>query len=1283
MCYVVTPGRSEVKAWLKDTGATWSSTNDKSWFKRFEPTDKYRIQFGDGEVEIAAGVGDVDIVTYNQHGRQVVIELKEVLYLPNSFGNIFSSQHYIGPAHQRTGNEYYGGPAGTMIRPYGRHWITLLEKGTSAFLVPDGPQYIGQLWSAQKADKNHIAYWHDVMGHPNKQTLVKMAAQGKVQGMPTQLTGVDEFFCTICATCKSRRKSVKSNSRTPAQRPFQVVSSDLMEVNVRSKMGRYKYAVVYVCHKTRAKYVYGIAKKSETWRTFTAFVQEVVAPSGHAIETLMTDGGGEYSAPEFAIAVSDARHTQGSPIREHRRSAPYTQAQNGIAERAVGLLGNTARCLLKQANKPASWWFWALDTAAYLNRLTLTKGNGFEETPLELITGISPDTSHLKPWGSVMYMHVYDHNRHRFDDNARATYLVMYPERFSRNTYTGFDPVANRTYDSLHVNFDPRPDAPPTVGHDIEGVEEFLWRWEEEDEFDYDMMELRDMESPGPAAATAHGDAHIHTPQQRQDEMPAVTDTDHGTDESSHSGSNSDDDDPQRSPVDDSDDDDPQRSPVVHMDESRDDEEHNSNVRHNTRLRVREREEQVKERERVTQRVAALSALGGVTAPRDNSPGGRPVLTEGDIRHGIDEERRLRLGEISEAEALRLRFNPDGNAMHHGISNMQAMHIVRGWNRTQRRQFVSSAVAGCCRSCKDVFREDLKLSMMQGIQNRSDLSGDAIQHQQGLCCAAFNTLNISVPQSRREMLKSPQVRFWLEAEKVEMDSMDLMEVYEPVRRSEVPTGANICKSRFVYDIKQDEQGRLQRYKVRWVAKGFSQRKGRDYWDTFSPVVRMSSVRTLIALATANGWRKMEQLDIKTCFLESKLEEGTEIYIEPPEQFEAPDTVYRLRKSLYGLKQSSRLWWLHLGSVLENKGNMRQLEYENCIWQRRNPRTGKTVYLGAYVDDLVVTGDDEQGIEEITKLLESEFRVTRLGELKWILGCHLERDLQTGTSVFNQTKYIMDLVQKHKVAHLPCPPTPLVGGDKILKSWCPEEQSDEFREMNKVEGEDGISMTSAYRSIVGGLLWAARCTRPDIMFATGQLCKYLKCPGKEHLNRARHVLCYLHGTKNIGVRYGSRTHACMQMGLNELVEYTDASFDDQEGSLSTYGNITYLNYGPIAWNCKTQTNLAQSSCESEYIGLSHAGNEAAFHSELLTEMGYGQGTVSVCIDNTAAVELAKSQSTHQRSKHIRRRYHHIKSLVKDRSIGLVWMNGKFLPADALTKALPLAAFQFHRHNICSE
>ena len=100
------------------------------------------------------------------------------------------------------------------------------------------------------------------------------------------------------------------------------------------------------------------------------------------------------------------------------------------------------------------------------------------------------------------------------------------------------------------------------------------------------------------------------------------------TDQSSHSGSDSNDDDPQRSPVGDSDDDDPQRLPVVHMDGSRDDEEHTRNVLYNTRLRVREREEQVEERERVTQRVAALSALGGVTAPSDNSPGGRPLVTK-------------------------------------------------------------------------------------------------------------------------------------------------------------------------------------------------------------------------------------------------------------------------------------------------------------------------------------------------------------------------------------------------------------------------------------------------------------------------------------------------------------------------------------------------------------------------------------------------------------------------------------------------------------------------------
>lgn len=144
------------------------------------------------------------------------------MYLPDSFGNIFSSQHFIGSQQQRTGNEYYGGPRGTYIRQRDR-WVKLHEQGTSAFLVPDGPHYVGQLWSAQKTDTNHIAYWHDVLGHADKRNIVKMARDSKVTGMPRVLKGVEEFFCPICATCKSKRKSVKSNIRTKARRPFQMV----------------------------------------------------------------------------------------------------------------------------------------------------------------------------------------------------------------------------------------------------------------------------------------------------------------------------------------------------------------------------------------------------------------------------------------------------------------------------------------------------------------------------------------------------------------------------------------------------------------------------------------------------------------------------------------------------------------------------------------------------------------------------------------------------------------------------------------------------------------------------------------------------------------------------------------------------------------------------------------------------------------------------------------------------------------------------------------------------
>ena len=152
-------------------------------------------------------------------------------------------------------------------------------------------------------------------------------------------------------------------------------------------------------------------------------------------------------------------------------------------------------------------------------------------------------------------------------------------------------------------------------------------------------------------------------------------------------------------------------------------------------------------------------------------------------------------------DALRLRFNPDVNAMHHGISNMQAIHIVRGWNRTQRRQFVSSAVAGCCRSCKDMFRKDLKLSMMQGIQNRLDLRYTVSTRAVLRCVQHAQHQHTSEPPRDAQVTTSLVLVTRVKAEKVDMDSMDLMEVYEPVQRSEVPAGANICKSRFVYDIK--------------------------------------------------------------------------------------------------------------------------------------------------------------------------------------------------------------------------------------------------------------------------------------------------------------------------------------------------------------------------------------------------------------------------------------------------------------------------------------------------
>ena len=239
------------------------------------------------------------------------------------------------------------------------------------------------------------------------------------------------------------------------------------------------------------KYIYGIQRKSDTYKTLQIFLDTVVYRQKCDIEVLCSDNGTEFTGKLYQSVLSSAKIKNNDVTSPnfgemvpagvvHRKSASYTQAQNGIAERAIGSIAAMTRSLLKSAGKPSSWWLWAAKTSCYLLNRIPTHGLSDHVTPYELMHSKKPQLRHLQPWGSDMMMYYYDHQQKKLDDRARLTSFVMYSEDHSDNTYVGYDAQKRKEYTSLHVAFDNR--IPLIDGVALENDMQVLhWRTNETD----------------------------------------------------------------------------------------------------------------------------------------------------------------------------------------------------------------------------------------------------------------------------------------------------------------------------------------------------------------------------------------------------------------------------------------------------------------------------------------------------------------------------------------------------------------------------------------------------------------------------------------------------------------------------------------------------------------------------------------------------------------------------------------------------------------------------------
>jgi len=198
---------------------------------------------------------------------------------------------------------------------------------------------------------------------------------------------------------------------------------------------------------------------------------------------------------------------------------------------------------------------------------------------------------------------------------------------------------------------------------------------------------------------------------------------------------------------------------------------------------------------------------------------------------------------------------------------------------------------------------------------------------------------------------------------------------------------NLVGCKWVFRIKRKTDGSIDRYKARLVTKGFHQQTGVDFSETYSPVIKPTTVRLVLSITLSSGW-SIKQIDIQNAFLHGLLSE--EVYMSQPPGFthpQFPDHVCRLQKALYGLKQAPRAWFSRLSSKLIEFGFVpSQSDSSLFIYKSATFIT----YILIYVDDIIITSSKPEAITELLNQMESEFAIKQLGDLIFFLGIEVSQ-----------------------------------------------------------------------------------------------------------------------------------------------------------------------------------------------------------------------------------------------------------------------------------------------------
>ncbi|CAI7863673.1 unnamed protein product [Closterium sp. NIES-54] len=540
----------------------------------------------------------------------------------------------------------------------------------------------------------------------------------------------------------------------------------------------------------------------------------------------------------------------------------------------------------------------------------------------------------------------------------------------------------------------------------------------------------------------------------------------------------------------------------------------------------------------------------------------------------------------------------------------------------------------------------LGTDVLEGTQEEFECFAAAVPHLVSMLLAPegdSDAPDIPTPRSYAEAIEGPYSSQWQAAMDAEMASWKSSGTYV----DEVPPpGANIVSGMWIFRVKRPS-GSPPVFKARYVARGFSQRQGVDFFHTFSPTPTMTTLRVLLHVAAQRDY-ELHSLDFSTAFLQGSLHE--EIWLRRPPGFTGSfpaGTQWSLRRPVYGLRQAPREWHDTLRTTLATLGFAPSTADPSLFL--RTDATLPPFYVIVYVDDLVFATADTEALAHVKSELQKRHTCTDLGELTSYLGLLITRDRAQHTITLTQSHMVQQVLQRFGFTYSSPQSSPLPTGHSL--STPPLDES--------------VEPSGPYPELVGCLMYLMTCTRPDLAYPLSLLARYV-APGrhrKVHWDVAKRVLRYLCSTSGMGLVLGGQARVV-------LTGHADASwFDDLATQRTSQGYTFSLGSGSVSWRSTRSSSVLSSSCEAEIYAGAMAAQELRWLTYLLTDLGEAPRSPPILyVDNKAMLALCQEHRLEHRTKHIALHYFLARELQQRGQLRLAYVASQANTADVFTKAL---------------